>query len=75
MFIIRSTTAAMCMKGILYELVTIGNIDGSKLPDMSYFMAASVVTRLQAREYEKEFASLKASNQFVNGDKEPLMEA
>ena len=39
-------TEALCMEDTLYDLV-IGNINGSKLPDMSHF-AASVVTRSQA---------------------------
>ena len=32
---------ALCMEDTLYDLV-IGNIDGSKLPDMSHFSAAAV---------------------------------
>ena len=39
-------TMALCMEDTLYDLV-IGNIDGSKLPDMSHFSAAAV-TRSQA---------------------------
>ena len=38
-------TEALCMDDTLYDLV-IGNIDGSKLPDMSHFSAAAV-TRAQ----------------------------
>ena len=33
-------TEALCMEDTLYDLV-IGNIDGSKLPDMSHFSAAA----------------------------------
>ena len=42
-------TEALCMEDILYDLV-IGNIDGSKLPDMSHFYAAAV-TRSQTDWY------------------------
>ena len=41
-------TEALCMDDTLYDLV-IGNIDGSKLPDMSHFSAAAV-TRAQANQ-------------------------
>ena len=47
----NGTTEALCMEDTLYDLV-IGNIDGSKLPDMSHF-AASVVTRPQAKKDER----------------------
>ena len=43
-------TEALCMEDTLYDLV-IGNIDGSKLPDMSHFSAAAV-TRSQAKQSE-----------------------
>ena len=35
----NGTTEALCMEDTLYDLV-IGNIDGSKLPDMSHFAAS-----------------------------------
>ena len=41
------------MNSSLYDLV-IGNIDGSKLPDMSYF-SVCVVTRAQAKQDEKAY--------------------
>ena len=40
-------TEALCMEDTLYDLV-IGNIDGSKLPDISHFSAAAV-TMSQAK--------------------------
>ena len=43
-------TEALCMEDTLYDLV-IGNINGSKLPDMSLFSAAAV-TRSQAKQSE-----------------------
>ena len=43
-------TEALCVEDTLYDLV-IGNIDGSKLPDMSHFSAAAV-TRSQAKQSE-----------------------
>ena len=52
----NGTTEALCMEDTLYDLV-IGNIDGSKLPDMSHF-AASVVTRSQAKKDERTYKKL-----------------
>ena len=49
-------TEALCMEDTLYDLV-IGNIDGSKLPDMSHFSAAAV-TRSQAKQSEKAYRKL-----------------
>ena len=46
------------MEDTLYDLV-IGNIDGSKLPDMSHF-AASVVTRSQAKKDNVHIKNLKS---------------
>ena len=50
-------TEALCMEDTLYDLV-IGNIDGSKLPDMSHFSAAAV-TRSQVKQSEKACRKLK----------------
>ena len=50
-------TEALCMEDTLYDLV-IGNIDGSKLPDMSHFSAAAVA-RSQAKQSEKAYRKLK----------------
>ena len=44
------------MDNTLYDVV-IGNIDGSKLPDMSHFCAA-VETRSQAMQCEKKYMKL-----------------
>ena len=51
-------TEALCMEDTLYDLV-IGNIDGSKLPDMSHF-AASIVTRSQAKKTSGYIRNLKS---------------
>ena len=45
-FFFTGKAEALCVEDTLYDLV-IGNIDGSKLPDMSHFSAAAV-TRSQA---------------------------
>lgn len=66
-------TEALCMDDTLYDLV-IGNIDGSKLPDMSHFSAAAV-TRSQARLTEGTFRKLKVPDQIINDDKETLKQA
>ena len=61
------------MEDTLYDLV-IGNIDGSKLPDMSHFSAAAV-TRSQAEQSEKAYRKLKVPDQNINEDKEALKQA
>ena len=66
-------TEALCMEDTLYDLV-IGNIDGSKLPDMSHFSAAAV-TRSQGKQSEKAYRKLKVPDQIINEDKEALKQA
>ena len=66
-------TEALCMEDTLYDLV-IGNIDGSKLPDMSHFSAAAG-TRSQAKQSEKAYRKLKVPDQIINEDKEALKQA
>ena len=61
------------MDNTLYDVV-IGNIDGSKLPDMSHFCAA-VETRSQAKQCEKKYRKLKVPDQIINEDKEALKKA
>ena len=59
------------MKDTLHDLV-IGNIDGSKLPDMSHFSAAAV-TLSQTRQSEMAFR--KIPGMIINGNKEALKHA
>ena len=66
-------TEALCMEDTLFDLV-IGNIDESKLPDMSHFSAAAV-TRSQAKQSEKAYRNLKVPDQIINEDKEALKQA
>ena len=61
------------MEDTLYDLV-IGNIDGSKLPDMSHFSAATV-TRSQAKQSENAYRKLKVPDQISNEDKKALKQA
>ena len=61
------------MEDTLYDLV-IGNIDGSKLLDMSHFSAAAV-TRSQAKQSENACRKLKVPDQIINEDKEALKQA
>ena len=58
------------MENTLYDLV-IGNIDGSKLPDMSHF-AASVVTRSQAKKDERVNKKLKVPVQIISSDRKAI---
>ena len=66
-------TEALCMEDTLYDLMT-GNIDGSKLSDMSHFSAAAV-TRSQAKQSEDAHRKLKDPDQIINEDKEALKQA
>ena len=66
-------TEALCIEDTLYDLV-IGNIDGSKLPDMSHFSAAAV-TRSQAKPSESACRKIKVPDQIINEDKEALKQA
>ena len=65
-------TEALCMDDTLYDLV-IGNIDGSKLLDMSHFSAAAV-TRAQANQ-EKAYRKLNVPEQIISKDKEAFKQA
>ena len=58
------------MEDNLYDLV-IGNIDGSKLPDISHF-AASVVTRSKAKKDERTYKKLKVPDQIINSDRNAI---
>ena len=60
------------MDDTLYDLV-IGNIDGSKLPDMSHFSAAAV-TRAQANQ-EKAYRKLNVPEQIISKDKKAFKQA
>ena len=66
-------TEAICLDDTPYDVV-IGNIDGSKLPDMSHFCAATE-TRSQAKESEKEYRKLKVPDQIINESKEEFKKA
>ena len=72
-FFFTGITEALCMEDTLYDLV-IGNIDGSKLPDMSHFSAAAV-SRSQAKQSENACRKLKVPDQIINEDKEALKQA
>ena len=65
-------TEALCVDDTLYDLVT-GNIDRSKLPDMSHFSAAAV-TRTQTNQ-EKAYRKLNVPDQIISKDKEPFKQA
>ena len=65
-------TEALCMDDTLYDLV-IGNIDGSKLPDMSHFSAAAV-TWAQANQ-EKAYRKLNVPEQIIRKDKAAFKQA
>ena len=65
-------TEALCMDATLYDLV-IGNIDGSKLPDIFHFSAAAG-TRAQANQ-EKAYRKLNVPDQIISKDKEAFKQA
>lgn len=64
---------ALCMGDTLYDLV-IGNIDGSKLPDMSHF-SAPAVTRSQVNQNEKVYRKLRVPDQVISNNMEGLKQA
>ena len=70
MSIFDGITEALCMEDTLYTLV-IGNIDGSKLPDMSHFVA-SLVTRSQAKKDEHVYKKLKVPDQIISSDRKAI---
>ena len=59
-------TEALCMEDTLYDIL-IGNMDGSKLPDMSHFLA-SIVTRSQEKKDERVYKKLKVTDQIISSD-------
>ena len=69
MSIFNGITEALCMEDTLFDLV-IGNIDGSKLRDMSH-LAASQVTRLQEKN-ERVIKKLKVPDQIISGDRKVI---
>ena len=69
----KGQTEALCMDVTLYDLV-IGNIDGSKLPDISHF-TRGVVTRAQAKQVEKAYKRLKVSDQILSENKQAFKDA
>ena len=56
-------TEDLCMEDTLYDLV-IGNIDASKLPDMSHFSAAAV-TRSQAKQSRRKVCCIDSSQRKI----------
>ena len=70
MSIFNGITKALWMEDTLYDLV-IGNINRSKLPDMSHF-AASIVTRSQAKKDECVCKKLKVPDQIVRSDRKAI---
>ena len=50
------------MENTLYDLA-IGNIDGSKLSDISHFMVAGMVSRTQTKHSENAYKKLKLINE------------
>ena len=61
------------MDDTLYALI-IGNIDGSKLPDMSHF-SVGVFTRAQTKQEEKTYKKLKVPGQILSEDKKAFQDA
>ena len=70
MSIFNGITEALCIEDTSYDLV-IGNIDRSKLSDMSHF-PASVVTRSQAKKDEGVYKKLKVPDQIIRSDRKAI---
>ena len=70
MSIFNGITEALRMEDTLYDLV-IGNKDGSKLRDMSHFVA-SVVTRSQEKKDERVYKEFKVPDQIISSDRKAI---
>ena len=69
----QGQSEALCIDGTLYDLV-IGNIDGSKLPDMSHF-SVGIVTIAQVKQDDKAYRKLKASDHILSENKQAFQDA
>ena len=54
----QGQTWALCTDDTFYDLV-FGNIDGSRLPDMSHFFSAGVVISARPKQDNKAYRKLK----------------
>ena len=54
--------------------LVIGNIDGSRLPDMSHF-SVCVITRAQAKQDDKAYRKLKVPDQILSQNKQAFQDA
>ena len=69
----KGQTEALFMADTLYDLVT-GNIDGSKLPDVSH-LSVGVVTRARTKQFEKAYRKLKVPDQIMSENKQAFQDA
>ena len=61
-------TTALCMDNPIHDLI-IGNVNGSKLPDMTHF-AASVMTRAQSKKQDVKVQKMKVPGKIGEVTKE-----
>ena len=67
---------AMCMDSPMYDL-TIGNVDGAKLPEMCHFqneVVHAVETRAQVKRQAQNYRALKVPERVLEVTKEEFME-
>ena len=74
--VFKGQTEALCMDDTFYDLV-FGNIDGSKVPDVSHVshFSVGVVTRTQAKQDKKAYKKLKVPNQILSENKHAYQDA
>ena len=68
--IFRGTTDALCIEDPAHDLV-IGNIEGSKFPDMTHFLSG-VVKNKQSRKDRRKNRKVKVADKFIRQNRQEL---
>ena len=66
----RGTTDALCIDDPAHDLV-IGNIEGSKFPDMTHF-SSGVIKNKQSREDRRKNRKVKVADKFIRQNRQEL---
>ena len=67
----RGTTDALCIDDPAHDLV-IGNIEGSKFPDMTHF-SSGVVKNKQSRKNRRKYRKVKVADKFIRQNRQELV--
>ena len=66
----KGTTDALCIDDPAHDLV-IGNIEGSKFPDMTHF-SSGVVKNKQSRKNRRKYRKVKVADKFIRQNRQEL---